>query len=65
MIRLGTQIDMQLNQPVFNAAFAANLKGHNTPAAQALNDLTVLRQFATGNALFAFLMHLGSRFICW
>lgn len=65
VIRLGTQIDMQLNQPVFNAAFAANLKGHNTPAAQALNDLTVLRQFATGNALFAFLMHLGSRFICW
>ncbi len=54
VIRLGTQIDMQLNQPVFNAAFAANLKGHNTPAAQALNDLTVLRQFATGNALFAF-----------
>lgn len=54
VIRLGTHIDMQLNQRVFNAAFAANLKGHNTPAAQALNDLTTLRQFATGNALFAF-----------
>ncbi|WP_186371963.1 type I secretion system permease/ATPase [Yersinia alsatica] len=54
VIRLGTRIDMQLNQRVFNAAFASQLKGHKTPAAQALNDLTSLRQFATGNALFAF-----------
>ncbi|MDA5524695.1 type I secretion system permease/ATPase [Yersinia kristensenii] len=54
VIRLGTRIDMQLNQRVFNAAFASQLMGHKTPAAQALNDLTSLRQFATGNALFAF-----------
>lgn len=54
VIRLGTRIDMQLNQRVFNAAFASQLVGHKTPAAQALNDLTSLRQFATGNALFAF-----------
>ncbi|MDN0104898.1 type I secretion system permease/ATPase [Yersinia bercovieri] len=54
VIRLGTRIDMQLNQRVFNAAFASQLIGHKTPAAQALNDLTALRQFATGNALFAF-----------
>lgn len=54
VIRLGTRIDMQLNQRVFNAAFASQLMGHTTPAAQALNDLTSLRQFATGNALFAF-----------
>ncbi|WP_186380716.1 type I secretion system permease/ATPase [Yersinia mollaretii] len=54
VIRLGTRIDMQLNQQVFNAAFASQLMGHKTPAAQALNDLTALRQFATGNALFAF-----------
>ncbi|AHM76375.2 type I secretion system permease/ATPase [Yersinia hibernica] len=54
VIRLGTRIDMQLNQRVFNAAFASQLRGHKAPAAQALNDLTSLRQFATGNALFAF-----------
>ncbi|MDN0124945.1 type I secretion system permease/ATPase [Yersinia aleksiciae] len=54
VIRLGTRIDMQLNQQVFNAAFASQLMGHKAPAAQALNDLTSLRQFATGNALFAF-----------
>ncbi|WP_186372045.1 type I secretion system permease/ATPase [Yersinia vastinensis] len=54
VIRLGTRIDMQLNQQVFNAAFASQLMGNKTPAAQALNDLTSLRQFATGNALFAF-----------
>lgn len=54
VIRFGTRIDMQLNQRVFNAAFSSQLVGHKTPAAQALNDLTSLRQFATGNALFAF-----------
>ncbi len=54
VIRLGTRIDMQLNQQVFNAAFASNLNGRKVQAAQALNDLTTLRQFATGNALFAF-----------
>ncbi|HDL8282359.1 TPA: type I secretion system permease/ATPase [Yersinia enterocolitica] len=54
VIRLGTRIDMQLNQQVFNAAFASNLNGQKVQAAQALNDLTTLRQFATGNALFAF-----------
>lgn len=54
VIRLGTQWDMQLNQRIYNAAFASNLQGQGVPAAQALNDLTTLRQFATGNALFAF-----------
>ncbi|CNI16941.1 type I secretion system permease/ATPase [Yersinia pekkanenii] len=54
VIRLGTRIDMQLNQQVFNAAFTSNLNGQKVQAAQALNDLTALRQFATGSALFAF-----------
>lgn len=44
VIRLGTRIDMQLNQQVFNAAFASNLNGQKVQAAQALNDLTTLRQ---------------------
>lgn len=54
VIRLGTKADMQLNQRVFNAAFESTLQGNKIQAAQALNDLTVIRQFATGNALFAF-----------
>ncbi|MFJ4141948.1 type I secretion system permease/ATPase [Pseudomonas sp. NPDC089734] len=54
VIRLGTQMDMRLNQRVYNAAFEANLKSGNLAAGQTLNDLTSLRQFATGNSLFAF-----------
>lgn len=54
VIRLGAQMDMRLNQRVYTAAFETNLKSGNLAAGQALNDLTSLRQFATGNALFAF-----------
>lgn len=54
VIRLGTQMDMRLNQRVYTAAFEASLKNGSLGAGQALNDLTSLRQFATGNALFAF-----------
>ncbi|OLF52109.1 type I secretion system permease/ATPase [Pseudomonas chlororaphis] len=54
VIRLGTQMDMRLNRRVYDAAFEAQLQGSPQAAGQALNDLTALRQFATGNALFAF-----------
>ncbi|MEE3664208.1 type I secretion system permease/ATPase [Brenneria sp. g21c3] len=54
VIRLGTQMDMRLNQQVYDAAFESHLRGNTSNASQALNDLTTLRQFATGNALFAF-----------
>ncbi|MQT96028.1 type I secretion system permease/ATPase [Pseudomonas helleri] len=54
VIRLGTQMDMRLNQRVYDAAFEAQLSTGSPAAGQALNDLTSLRQFATGNALFAF-----------
>ena len=54
VIRLGTQLDMRLNQRVYSAAFEANLKSGNLAAGQALSDLTSLRQFATGNSMFAF-----------
>ncbi len=52
VIRLGAQLDMRLNARVFDAAFGTNLKTGNVLAGQALNDLTSLRQFATGSALF-------------
>ena len=54
VIRLGTQMDMRLNQQVYDAAFEAQLRTGSPAAGQALSDLTRLRQFATGNALFAF-----------
>ncbi|WP_437879645.1 type I secretion system permease/ATPase [Pseudomonas sp. LRF_L74] len=54
VIRLGMQLDMRLNARVFEATFDANLRNGRQPSAQALSDLASLRQFATGNALFAF-----------
>lgn len=54
VIRLGTRLDMHLNGRVFDATFDANLGNSRQTSTQALNDLTSLRQFATGNALFAF-----------
>jgi len=54
VIRLGTQLDLRLNARVFDATFEANLRDPRQSSVQALADLTSLRQFATGNALFAF-----------
>jgi ATP-binding cassette, subfamily C, bacterial exporter for protease/lipase len=54
LIRVGAQIDMKLNKRVYTAAFEQNLKQSGENAGQALQDLTTLRQFLTGNALFAF-----------
>lgn len=54
LIRVGNKLDMMLNQRVFNAAFERNLKMGGGNPSQALNDLTNVRQFLTGNALFAF-----------
>ncbi|MDW3713126.1 MULTISPECIES: type I secretion system permease/ATPase [Pseudomonas] len=55
VIRLGSRLDMQLNPRVFAAAFQASLAADGGGAAsQALGDLNALRQFATGQALFAF-----------
>lgn len=54
MIRVGAQIDLKLNQRVYTASFEQNLKRSGGNAGQALNDLTTVRQFITGNGLFAF-----------
>jgi ATP-binding cassette, subfamily C, bacterial exporter for protease/lipase len=45
---------MQLNKRVYTAAFEQNLKKSGGNPGQALQDLTNIRQFLTGNALFAF-----------
>ncbi len=54
LIRLGAQLDMKLNKRVYTAAFEQNLKQEGGNAGQALHDLTNIRQFLTGNGLFAF-----------
>jgi ATP-binding cassette subfamily C exporter for protease/lipase len=54
LVRVGAKFDMLLNRRVYTAAFEQNLKKAGSNAGQALNDLTNLRQFLTGNALFAF-----------
>lgn len=54
LIRVGAQLDMKLNNRVFVASFEKNLKHAGGNAGQALGDLTNVRQFLTGNGLFAF-----------
>ncbi|MGO4475577.1 type I secretion system permease/ATPase [Massilia sp. 2TAF26] len=54
LVRVGAQFDMVLNKRIYTAAFEQNLKQAGGNAGQALADLTSLRQFLTGNALFAF-----------
>ncbi len=54
VIRIGSQFDMCLNQRVYTASYESNLKNGSTDAGQMLNDLSTIRQFLTGSALFAF-----------
>jgi ATP-binding cassette subfamily C exporter for protease/lipase len=54
VIRVGEKIDAIFNKRIYQAAFEQNLKTPGFNAAQSLNDLTTIRQFVTGNALFAF-----------
>jgi ATP-binding cassette subfamily C exporter for protease/lipase len=53
VIRVGSKMDDFLNQRIFTAAFEQNLKKSGINAGQALSDLTTIRQFVTGNGLFA------------
>ncbi len=54
LIRVGSKLDLQMNKRVYTAAFEQNLKCEGGNAGQALQDLTQIRQFFTGNSLFAF-----------
>lgn len=54
LVRTAAHMDMRLNKRIYTAAFEQNLRRSGTNAGQALQDLTNLRQFMTGNALFAF-----------
>lgn len=54
VIEMGKKIDLDLNLRTYTAAFEQNLKQPGGVAGQALNDLSVIRQFVTGPSLFAF-----------
>jgi len=54
LIRLGNRMDQRLSGRVFQAAFERSLRFGPANASQYLFDLTNVRQFLTGNGLFAF-----------
>lgn len=54
LVRASVRLDERLNDRVFGATFDATLRGSGGNPAQALSDVTNLRQFLTGNGLFAF-----------
>lgn len=54
LVRVGNRLDTSINARLYGAMFRRSLVTQGTPSAQPLNDLTSLRQFLTGNGLFAF-----------
>lgn len=55
MVRISNRLDVLLSRDVYRASFKRALSsGGMDASAQSLNDLTALRQFLTGNGLFAF-----------
>lgn len=54
LVRIGAQLDMKMNKRIYTASFEQNLKTAGGNAGQALQDLTNIRQFITGNGIFAF-----------
>lgn len=53
LVRAGMRLDEVLSTRVFNASFEVNLKQLNSGTAKAFGDLVQLRQFLTGNGVFA------------
>jgi ATP-binding cassette subfamily C exporter for protease/lipase len=54
LVRIGVKLDQSLSQRVFKASFLSYLNPTETAPARAFTDLTQLRQFMTGNGVFAF-----------
>ncbi len=53
LVRAGTRFDLLMQRHVFRASFDAKLRNTASASPQALNDLTQLRQFLTGNGVYA------------
>lgn len=54
LVRTGVRLDEELNARVFGASFEAALRHAGRDANRAFTDLTQVRQFLTGNGIFAF-----------
>lgn len=54
LVRVGNQLDRYLSQRVYSAMFELGVKNPAQRSAQPLSDLTNVRQFMTGNGMFAF-----------
>ena len=54
MVRVSARIDEQLSSKTFSSAFESMLNQPGKSPMQSFNDLTALRQFITGNGVFAF-----------
>jgi ATP-binding cassette subfamily C exporter for protease/lipase len=54
LVRVGTRLDAMMRDRIFVAAFERNLKRAGGNPAQAMNDLSSVRQFVTGNGILAF-----------
>ena len=54
LVRVGVRLDEQLNTRVFNASFEAALVQAGYNPTQAFTELVQIRQFLTGNGVFAF-----------
>lgn len=54
LVRVGNRLDTTINERLYSAMFRRSLVAQGGSSAQPLSDLTSLRQFLTGNSLFAF-----------
>ena len=54
LVRVGNRLDVLISPRLYSAMFKRSLTTPGQPSAQPLNDLTTLRQFLSGNGLFAF-----------
>ena len=54
LVRSGVRLDAMLGTRVFNASFESYLSQSNTGPTRAFGDLIQIRQFLTGNGIFAF-----------
>jgi ATP-binding cassette subfamily C exporter for protease/lipase len=54
LVRAGVKLDERLNDRIFNASFEAALNRAGRNPARGFADLVHLRQFLTGNGIFAF-----------
>lgn len=54
LIRVGNRLDQELNKSLFSSMFRRSIYQPDFNSPQPVNDMNSLRQFLTGNGLFAF-----------